>query len=190
LDYGASFDGRMATRYGMRVTNLGEPDQAYHQRKGGALVREIWTGYRADQAGLVPGDVIIGLEGKPVSTADDLEVLVLPLSLEVFELMVLRGPRTMRIGLRARPPSSAAAAEQVPSGLKFSTTPAGFPIDSVAPDSPAARAGIRAGDRLLKIGHQDPRNQAAVENALSQRRTRPLHVVVERGDRRWEAILE
>ncbi len=86
LDYGATFDGLMATRYGMGVANLGEKEQAYYKRKDGALIRETWRGYRGDQAGLLPGDVIVELEGKPVRSVDDLEVLVLPLALETFQL--------------------------------------------------------------------------------------------------------
>lgn len=190
LDYGASFDGLMATRYGMRVTNLGETGQAYFKRKDGAAIQETWRGYRADQAGLLPGDLIVGLEGKPVRSVDDLEVLVLPLSLETFDLQVIRGAKTMRVQLRARPPSSETVVESSHSGLRLSSSPAGYPIDSVAPGSPAARAGVQPGDRLLKIDQEDPGSQAAVQQAFSQRRGKPLHVVLERGERRWEVILE
>jgi membrane-associated protease RseP (regulator of RpoE activity) len=58
------------------------------------------------------------------------------------------------------------------------------------PASPAAQAGIQPGDRLLKIGHEDPRNLAAVRQALSRRQDAPLHVVLERGEMRWETILQ
>jgi S1-C subfamily serine protease len=190
LDYGASFDGRMATRYGMGVANLGEKEQTYYKRKDGALIKETWRGYRGDQAGLLPGDVIVDLEGKPVRSVDDLEVLVLPLALEIFEVRILRGPKAMQLSLRARPPSSAPPVDETHSGLQLSSPPTGYAIDSVMPGSPAAQAGIEPGDRLLKIGHEDPRNLAAVQQALSQHRANPLHVVLERGDRRWEVILE
>ena len=172
------------------MANLGDKEQAYYNRKEGALVKETWRGYRGDQAGLLPGDVIVDLEGKPVRSIDDLEVLVLPLALEIFELRVLRGPKTMQVALRARPPSSEPPVDEAHSGLQLSSPPTGYPIDSVLPGSPAARSGIEPGDRLLKIDHEDPRNLAVVQQALSQHRAKPLHVVLERGDRRWEVILE
>jgi S1-C subfamily serine protease len=180
----------MATRYGMRVANLGEASQAYFRRKEGVAIQETWRGYRGDQAGLLPGDLIIGLEGKPVRSVDDLEVLVLPLSLETFDLQVLRGAKAMRVDLRARPPSSATAVESSHSGLGLSSPLAGYPIDSVAPGSPAAQAGVQPGDRLLKIDQADPGSQASVQQLFAQRRSKPLHVVLERGERRWEVILE
>jgi len=189
LDYGATFDGRMATRYGMRLANLGEAAQAYTKRKEGVVISETWRGYRADQAGLLPGDLVVGLEGKPVRSVEDLEVLVLPLSLEIFELHVLRGASTIRVGLRARPPNSASTADEVHSGLTLSMPPTGYPIDSVLPGSPADQAGIQPGDRLLKIDHQDPRSLDEVQRALAQSRGKPLHLVLERGERRWEVIL-
>jgi S1-C subfamily serine protease len=190
LDFGATFEGRMATRYGMRVANLAEKEQAYYKRKEGVVIKETWRDYRGDQAGLLPGDVIVGLERKPVRSIEDLEVLILPLSLEIFELGVIRGAKATQVPLRARPPSSETPVEQAHSGLKLSAAPAGYPIDSVLPGSPAAQAGIQPSDRLLKIGHEDPRSLAAVEEALSRRSGNPMHVVLERGDRRWEVLLK
>jgi S1-C subfamily serine protease len=190
LNQGVSFDGRMSTRYGVRVANLNEAERAYYKRKQGVVIRETWKGYRADQAGLLPGDLIVSLGEQPVDSVDDLEVLVLPLAREIFELGVVRGGRPLQVALRARPGSEEAGEENVPAGLRLSAPPEGYLIDSVMPASPAAQAGIQPGDRLLKIGHEDPRNLAAVRQALSRRQDAPLHVVLERGEMRWETILQ
>jgi S1-C subfamily serine protease len=190
LDYGNSFDGRMATRYGMRIENLGETEQAYHKRKEGAILKEIWRGYGADRAGLLPGDLIVNLEGKAVSSVDDLEVMVLPVAQEIFDLGVVRGGRPLELRLRARPPSSLEAGDDLHAGFKLSTPQQGYPIDFVMAGSPASRAGIQPGDRLLKIDYEDPANANAVRQAFSKSRTGPLHLVLERGDRRWAVLLE
>jgi S1-C subfamily serine protease len=189
LDYGASFDGRMSTRYGMRIENLGEAEQAYHKRKNGVIIMETWRGYGADRAGLLPGDLIVSLEEKPLRSVDDLELMVLPVAQEIFELRVLRGGRPLALRLRARPPSTHDD-EDLHAGLKLSTPAQGYPIDFVLAGSPAAIAGIQPGDRLLKIDYEDPANANAVRQAFAKSRTGPLHLVLERGDRRWAVLLE
>lgn len=189
LDEGTSFDGRMATRYGVRVANLAETEKTYYKREDGVLVKEIWKGFRADQAGLLPGDIIVNLEENPVKSVEDLEVMVLPLAQEIFELQVVRGRRTMPLRLRARPPSPQDGADDPQAGVQLSAVAQGYPIGSVLPGSPAARAGIQPGDRLLKINHEDPPNANAVRQALARSRENPLHLVIERGDRCWEVIL-
>jgi S1-C subfamily serine protease len=190
LVYGNSFEGRMATRYGMQLANLSESEQVYHKRKEGAIVRETWQGYRAGQAGLLPGDVIVSLEEKPVRSVDDLEVMVLPLAQEIFELRIERGGRILPLRLRARPASAQDGAEDAHAGLKLSSPPEGYPIDSVLPGSAAAAAGIQSGDRLLKIDHEDVASANAVRQALASSRERPLHLVLERSGRRWEVLLQ
>jgi S1-C subfamily serine protease len=180
----------MATRYGMQLANLSESEQVYHKRKEGVILTETWRGYRADQAGLLPGDVIVSLEDKPVRSLDDLEVMVLPLAQEIFELQIERGGRTLPVRLRARPATAEDGAVDAPAGLKLSTPSEGYPIDSVLPGSAAAAAGIQPGDRLLKVNHEDATNANAVRQALSGSRERPLQLVLERGGRRWEVILE
>lgn len=190
LDDGNSFAGRMATRYGMRIADLGDDEQAYHKRKDGAIVKEVWRGYGADRAGLLPGDLIVNLQGKPVRSVDELEVMVLPVAQEIFDLDVVRGGRALALKLRARPPSSPEARDDLHAGFKLSTPQEGYPIEFVMAGSPASRAGIQPGDRLLKIDYEDPANANAVRQAFSKSRTGPLHLVLERGDRRWAVLLE
>jgi S1-C subfamily serine protease len=153
------------------------------------VITETWKGYRADQAGLLPGDLIVSLEDQPVHSVDNLEVLILPPSREIFELGIVRGAKTMQTRLRVRP-GLEEEAEPIQAGLKLSAPAEGYLIDSVTPGSPAANAGIQPGDRLLEINHEEPRSLPAVQQALSQGRAGPLHVVLERGERRWDVILE
>jgi C-terminal processing protease CtpA/Prc len=103
---------------------------------------------------------------------------------------VVRGGRALALRLRARPPSSAEAGDDLHAGFKLSTPQQGYPIDFVMAGSPASMAGIQPGDRLLKIDYEDPANTNAVRQAFSKSRTGPLHLVLERGDRRWAVLLE
>jgi len=64
-------------------------------------------------------------------------------------------------------------------------------ITKIVPDSPAATAGLRVGDRLLKLGEDEIKNPAEYRLArVSVDPNRPLHVDVERGGRRLGVDLD
>jgi membrane-associated protease RseP (regulator of RpoE activity) len=46
--------------------------------------------------------------------------------------------------------------------------------------SPAAAAGLRAGDRLLRVGTRDITSASVARRLLDQRRTGPTFIVFER----------
>lgn len=54
-------------------------------------------------------------------------------------------------------------------------------ITSVAPNSPAAKAGIQPGDRIIQVGSDSNPNWEDVENAAVLSANHPLSVVVQRG---------
>ena len=56
------------------------PSQEYFALHAGLLVREVWAGYRADEAGLEPGDVLVAFNTFP---AADIEQCCWPLVDEV-----------------------------------------------------------------------------------------------------------
>ena len=59
---------------------------------------------------------------------------------------------------------------------------AGAEVTGVAPNSPAAMAGLQAGDRLVAIGGHEIRSPAEVPPAVSAAVGRPLEVEIRRGD--------
>jgi S1-C subfamily serine protease len=76
---------------------------------GGALVNSVTPGSAAASAGLKPGDVIVQVEGRPVTAAVNVSAAVGALSVgDRLELVVLRGGRTFAASapLRARPPDT------------------------------------------------------------------------------------
>ncbi len=57
--------------------------------------------------------------------------------------------------------------------------PRGFRVRGVEPDSPAARAGIRAGDQIVSVDHTPIDSEEAFETALSTRGPgRPMKIVL------------
>ena len=64
---------------------------------------------------------------------------------------------------------------------------AGLVIGSVSPGSRGEAAGLRAGDRIVRVDDREPRNKADLRRALARR---PIFVELERGARRLGMLLE
>jgi hypothetical protein len=189
LVQGRSLEGRLSARFGLQVAPLEEAIRAHLGAESGVLVSEVWTGFAGDLAGLRPGDVIVGLDGTPVASPEDLEPLLAPAEQGEAALEVWRARKRSEIRLVARgfetprPPDT----EEGP-GLGLVPPPEGFPVGPVPPGSPAAEAGIRVGDRLLRVDSTAPGTPTEARRALS-RRGRPVFVEVRSGARRFGALL-
>jgi serine protease Do len=159
----------------------------------GALVASVTPDSPAAKAGLRPGDVIQAVNGKPIGTprelangsADDKPG-------SVAELAIMRDgqKQTVQATLAAMPetealasnPATPAGQPQLGVGLAGLTPQLrdrlGLPEDTqgvvianVAPDSPAAQAGLREGDVLLSVGHrkvETPHGAAAAIRAATK----------------------
>jgi len=186
---GASFQGRLLTRYGMRATQLSEARRERFGAEKGLVVREVWQGYPADVAGLDPGDVIVELDGRPAQSPEELNALVMPVARETFELTVLRRGSKRNLTLPVRVSSAQAGGGTVSSetGVILAAAPRGMRIEAVIPGSPAHQAGIRAGDRLLEVEGRVPASAAQVQAALGSTESRFL--VLEKGRKRWGVLL-
>lgn len=134
-------------------------------RRGGPL----------DLAGLRPGDVLLSMGGRPPPKLDaavallaDSDALVQAGSLTVSRRGV---DRQIRIG--------AAASGLAPEPLGL-TLARGVPLLAVSPGSAAARAGLRAGDRLLEVDGRAVRAESDVASLLRRAARRPVLLVYER----------
>ncbi len=186
---GASFQGRLLTRYGMRMTQPSDAERKYFGDQKGLVVREVWQGYPADAAGLNPGDLIIELDGHAAQSPEDLHALVMPVSRETFELTVLRrgSKRSLKLPVRVSAMQAGGSAASAETGVILAAAPRGLRIDAVVPGSPAHQAGIRAGDRVLEVDDRAPATAAQVQAALGSADARFL--VLEKGHRRWGVLI-
>ena len=142
----------------------------------GALINELDDAGPAAQSGLKPGDLIIKFNGNEVHASSDLPYLVgrtAPKS-KVPVVIMRKGKEqnlTVTVGILPVSPAEAAtrpAAAPINNavdalGLVVSTleqtqregTEAGVVVNDVKPDSPAAEAGLQAGDVITQLAFAD-----------------------------------
>ncbi len=145
----------------------------------GALVAEVMPDSPAKAAGLKPGDVILGFNGKPVDEVRDLTRAVAASEIDAAaEVEIWRGEKRRTLEIRPTllettsadtPPAIAGPARfDLPElGLELESTGKGVAVASVAPDSPAAEQGIRPGDVIVSVNQTEVTDSDAVTEVIA-----------------------
>jgi Do/DeqQ family serine protease len=157
----------------------------------GASVAEIQPNSPASQAGVRKGDVVTGLNGRPVRGAAELRARlgVVPVG-DTVELRVQRGGETRTLKAQIGPiESGSAGGEAVKelAGAAFQEVEkrglAGrnraVLVSAVKPESPAFRHGIRAGDLIVGV---NGRRVTSIKELTASLRGRNVQLNVLRGD--------
>jgi serine protease Do len=175
-------------RLGVTIQNV---DQALAQSFGlkkpvGAIVSSVEKGGPADQAGLMSGDVILEVAGKPVERSNELPSMVagiepgtrtnvvvwrngerrtLPVTVgELEEKVAAASPGsgsqqpTGKLGLAVRP--------LTPAERKSAQTEGGLIVENAS--GPAAEAGIRTGDVILGVNGETVQSVEQLRDAVSK----------------------
>src|SRR6266478_987681 len=159
----------------------------------GALIADVVKDSPAEKGGLKPGDVVVALNGKPVSDNSQLtrDVGVIPPGSTVKLDIIREGKqRTVEVKLAERPdekeqggrtPSKSGQDKEQGDLLGLSVqdvTPQlarqsqvdpatkGAVVVDVAPDSPAADAGLEPGDVVLEVNRRAVASAAEYKNAV------------------------
>ncbi|HJK97663.1 MAG TPA: trypsin-like peptidase domain-containing protein [Polyangiaceae bacterium LLY-WYZ-14_1] len=184
-------------------------------RRAGAVISNVSPGGPADRAGLRAGDVVVGVDGRPVAEGRDLLRAVIRKDVgTAMRLSVIRDGRMRRVRVvtgerpgadgevtgkrsssagaaggdrsggsprEAPQRSSSASANRTPDALGFALRPLDrgiarrlryegegrVVVARVAPRSPAARAGLRAGDVVLEADRRAVEDPDDVAEALA-----------------------
>jgi hypothetical protein len=182
----SSIQEGVLVRHGLLIDPLTEVDRRYFQDRNGLLVREVWE-TREETAAVRVGDLVVSLNGNAVASLDDLRSLATAPA-GPFELGVQRGADTRTVVVDAGPTPGAAAAEDTGVGLEFVAASRGFQIDTVLPNGRMARAGVQAGDRVLRLNGVEPKTVQRAERAIASAQG-PMLLEVERGRRRIAIVV-
>jgi serine protease Do len=160
-------------------------------KPAGALVASVEKGSPAEKAGLKQGDVILGINGKPVERSAEVPPLVAAVKPGTdTKVQVWRDGKkndvTVRVGaLNPEKVASAGAnADAAPTGklgLALRPSKEGLVVERAAADGPAARAGIRAGDVLTAVNGKPAKTPEDLLRALDGAHG-SIAVLVRRGE--------
>jgi serine protease Do len=165
----------------------------------GALVATVEKGGPADKAGIVPGDVILAFDGKPVQTSADLARLVgstkpgTTVNVDVWRKGERRTVKVTVGELPERVPATAssqsdetprnrvglALSELTPQQRRSLQTDYGLLVRGVA--GPAQRAGIQPGDVILAINDMPVKSASDFEAQLAKNAGKTAALLIRRG---------
>jgi serine protease Do len=161
----------------------------------GALINRLHPNSPASRAGIRRGDLVSSLDGRPIRDAAQLfEMLegMTPGQVRVFELY--RDGRFRKASVTAEElPQSMVdniASRKLGLDLALSEKSSDFEITAVAPDSAAAKLGLRAGDHLLRMNGVTLASREDLRRAVARlRSTARALIVVQRGPGRYHLTL-
>jgi serine protease Do/serine protease DegQ len=163
---------------------------------GGAVVSQVLPDSGAAKAGLKSGDIITGLNGKPLRDASELRnaIGLMPPGTTV-ELNILRkgSEQTIKVASQeATPPAAVNAPSGSPiDGVNLSTIPPENPlsgqvegvfVQAVADGSPAADAGLQAGDIIVGANQKPVKTPKELLDIVDAGKGKILVLNVRRGD--------
>ena len=187
---GRSVEGRVLGRYGVRFGFLNEAEQEHFGRGPAVIVREVWTGTLAEEAGLRPGDILLAINAEPIGTLDQLQPLGNTVDLERLDVAVRRAETVVTLVLPTqRTIPDETYGHETLSGIVWERPAVGYRINAVVADGPADMAGIRSGDRLVRIDGQELSDFTQVLDVLSPERENAVFLEVDRTGRRWGVLL-
>jgi serine protease Do len=159
------------------------------ERPRGALVAQVEKGSPAEKAGLKPGDVLLGVNGKAIERSAELPPLVAavkPGTKATFELWRDGRKRALEVTVGALAPEQVAAgpaseagAETGKLGLALRPSENGLVVESAT--GAAARAGIRAGDVVTAVNGKRVKSVDDLKAAAAKAKG-SVALLVRRGD--------
>ncbi len=150
----------------------------------GVLVYEVQPGSAADQAGMLPGDVITNANGAALETYSDLQAVLAGVAPpEAVELTIARDGANLPV--KVVPAYSDELGRNV-----IGITLGRNVVAQVTPGSPADEAGIAPGDSVLGVGNVAVLNEAELDSILGNASgAEPVVVTMLRGNTSYTAEL-
>lgn len=178
---GPAFSFSLAIVFATIVWAIGKPTT---ESETTTVIGYVEDGSPADKAGLKPGDEILSVDGKPVSRfggmVNSVSWRVIRSEGQTIPFTIQRDGKTLTINTEWVKESTSrfgrAALRQVRIGPKI--TPI---VGEVEPNSPAAAAGLKAGDQITHVGGHPIYNPVSLSDAIQKAPDQPLSLGVLRG---------
>jgi Do/DeqQ family serine protease len=179
------------------------------KRPAGVLVNEVHKGSPAQEAGLKPGDVILKIDGRGIDDAESLRYRIATKPLNTTAtLTVFRQGHQFNLPVALTPPPETPPRETTKLGGDFplggavvaNLSPAvaeelglnsfltGVVVTHVAPNSPAARLGVKPGDVIAKVNGTDMKSVEDLR-AIIRRQPTTWRLSFRRGDRVLNVVI-
>jgi regulator of sigma E protease len=149
-----------------------------------ARVGDVDVDSPAARAGLLPGDLIVRLDGLPNPEWEDAEIKILTNVGELLPVEYVRGDRTFRVTLtpRAEGPSRVGYVGWYPY--------APGTVDKVDPGLPAAQVGLKPGDQILGLDGRAILFWPRLAVALQAGNGKPVALTVRRDGKEFQVSLK
>jgi regulator of sigma E protease len=149
------------------------------------VVAGVETGKPGARAGLQAGDRIVSIKGEPVEDFHDVRVIISMNSGTPLQFVYERNG-TRRVTTLTPERTNGEYGPVGRAGISFGTDPI---VGRVEPGSPAALAGIRAGDRILSANGKPVRAMEAFAVASNDAKGKPVTLELARGSERRQVVL-
>ncbi len=168
----------------------------------GALIGDVTPNSPAAQGGLLRGDVVLELDGKPIADSRDLSLKIAESSPGmVVKMKIIRNTaeRELSVRLGEMPAQAARGGEegggeggalqglsvdelapQIARQLGLPARTKGVVITEVQPGSLAGEAGLRSGDVIQEVNHRQVSSVAEFEGAVREAGNQPLLLLINR----------
>ena len=150
------------------VAAVSADDKTLASAGPGVLLEGVVKNTPAERAGLKKGDRLVAVDGKPVKDATAFLALArtLPMGAKV-EFAVVRDGKEQKFGVQlATPPRP--RDRRFGYGLDLNSSGTGVLVDDVPEGSPAARAGLKKGDRIIALAGKPVSDVTAYANATNE----------------------
>ena len=146
----------------------------------------------AAMAGLETFDEITAINGQAIRSYVELESFLRHNTAETLQITALR-PKKLDLNygtVQVLEPVNVEIKQQISSPEAFGITSANMYISEVDADSPASKAGLKVGDRILTMDGESVNLFFSFQDKLAQAWEKPHNLKVQRGDETFETTIQ